>query len=53
MYQVFCGMNTPPVTFEEQEKCLASKTQCWRLAEARRKGSADVPLESVKRRKPA
>jgi hypothetical protein len=58
MYQVFCGMNTPPTTFEEQERCLASKTQCWRIAEgakARRQaaGAADIPLDSIKRRKPA
>lgn len=56
MYQVFCGMNTPPVTFEEQEKCLASKTRCWRLAEAKgnlRRSPTAIPLASVKRRKPA
>jgi len=53
MYQVFCGKDTPPTSFEEQEKCLASKTTCWRIAEARRNGSADIPLESIKRRKPA
>lgn len=34
MYQVFCLMNTPPETFEEQDKCLASRTRCWRLAAA-------------------
>ncbi len=54
MYQVFCGKDTPPTSFEEQEKCLASKTICWRIAEARRtEGAADIPLDSVKRRKPA
>jgi hypothetical protein len=35
MYQVFCMKNTPPVTFEEQERCLHSKTSCWRLANKR------------------
>lgn len=48
MYQVFCGMNTPPGTVEEQEKCLASKTRCWRVAE-----TANIPLSSIKRRRPA
>lgn len=48
MYQVFCGMNTPPGTVEEQEKCLASKSRCWRLAEAQ-----PIPVGSVKRRRPA
>jgi hypothetical protein len=32
MYQVFCLMNTPPETLDEQEKCLASRTRCWRLS---------------------
>jgi hypothetical protein len=39
MYQVFCLMNTPPETLDEQEKCLASRTRCWRLAAQR----SDVP----------
>ena len=55
MYQVFCGMNTPPGTVEEQEKCLSSRTRCWRLAEAGAKGTDNVhiPLSSIKRRRPA
>lgn len=56
MYQVYCGMNTPPNTSEEQDKCLSSKTRCWRLAEAARGAGADsarIPLSSVKRRRPA
>lgn len=32
MYQVFCMQGTPPVTWEEQDKCLHSKSSCWRLA---------------------
>lgn len=50
MYQVYCGMNTPPNSLEEQEKCLSSKTHCWRLAEA---GAAPIPVSSIKRRRPA
>jgi hypothetical protein len=62
MYQVFCGMNTPPESLEEQERCLTSKTRCWRLASSaqRTRGAAkdadaspDIPLSSVKRRRPA
>ena len=56
MYQVFCLMETPPESIEEQEKCLSSRTQCWRLVEARRKaanGPDILPLDSVKRRRPA
>jgi hypothetical protein len=50
MYQVYCRKNTPPETFDEQEKCLNSRTECWRIAEARRKGDGAIPLTSVKRR---
>jgi len=62
MYQVFCMRNTPPETWDEQDKCLGSRTQCWRIAEARRATGAtrtdadngesgvDIPLGSVKRR---
>ncbi len=32
LYQVFCALNTPPVTGEEQAKCLVSRNGCWRLA---------------------
>jgi len=31
MYQVFCMKGTPPVTLEDQERCMRSKTCCWRL----------------------
>jgi hypothetical protein len=32
IYQVFCTQNTPPVTNDEQDKCLHSRFTCWRLA---------------------
>lgn len=32
IYQVFCMQNTPPVTSDEQDKCLRSRFVCWRLA---------------------
>lgn len=39
LYQIICLMDTPPVTADEQYKCLHSPTCCWRLAaEARRNG---------------
>jgi hypothetical protein len=53
MYQVYCMMNTPPETFEEQERCLASRTQCWRTGEATTGEQAHISLSSVRRRKPA
>jgi hypothetical protein len=59
MYQVYCMMNTPPQTFDEQEKCLNSRTRCWRHAaeilgkDEKQDYGAKIPLDSVKRRKPA
>ena len=32
LYQVFCFLDTPPVTADEQAKCLVSHKGCWRLA---------------------
>jgi len=54
LYQVYCLMDTPPQTFDEQEKCLNSKTRCWRFAEANAaERESRIPLSSVKRRKSA
>src|SRR5260370_7630023 len=32
LYQVFCMKGTPPITLEEQDRCLRSKTCCSHLA---------------------
>lgn len=60
MYQVYCLMDTPPETLEEQDRCRSSRMHCWRLTEARRalsRGGVDIPLASVKlasvKRRPA
>jgi hypothetical protein len=61
MYQVFCLMNTPPETSEEQERCLASHTCCWRITEAAKRArqhataasSASAATSDSKRRRPA
>jgi hypothetical protein len=34
LYQVFCLMNTPPISHEEQSKCLTSVKACWRHKES-------------------
>ncbi len=52
MYQVFCGLNTPPNSIEEQEKCLSSRMRCWRLAEGA-SGAKPIPITNIKRRRPA
>jgi hypothetical protein len=47
MYQVFCMQGTPPVTWEEQDRCLHSKTCCWRLAADKKKATREhEPKES-------
>ena len=37
LYQIYCLRGTPPLTWEEQEKCIASKQGCWRQRDANRK----------------
>ena len=50
LYQVFCLMNTPPETAEEQERCLSSRTCCWRVAEAaKRAGKSATSATDGKR----
>lgn len=36
LYEVICLQGTPPESVDEQEKCMHSKTACWRLREAAR-----------------
>lgn len=36
MYQVYCMKGTPPMSSEEQDRCLHSKTCCWRLMQPQR-----------------
>jgi hypothetical protein len=49
LYQIICLMDTPPVTPEEQHKCLHSPHHCWRFdAYARRNGHMEQAAESEK-----
>ncbi len=41
MYQVFCMQGTPPVSWEEQDKCMHSKNGCWRLAADKEAGAKE------------
>jgi hypothetical protein len=45
LYQVYCVLNTPPVTSDEQAKCLVSHTACWRLKARAAAKSAKVQAE--------
>ena len=31
LYQIVCLMDTPPLTAEEQRRCLCASQGCWRL----------------------
>ena len=50
IYQVFCMQNTPPVTNDEQDKCLHSRFVCWRLAGKRAENASadDQPQTAQK-----
>ena len=47
MYQVFCMQGTPPITFEEQERCLHSKTCCWRLTKKQQASAEQAVAEET------
>jgi hypothetical protein len=47
MYQVFCMKGTPPITLEEQERCLRSKTCCWRLAKKQQSAAQQAATEET------
>jgi hypothetical protein len=34
LYQVICLLGTPPLTLEEQQRCLRTVRGCWRLPES-------------------
>ena len=42
LYQIICLMDTPPVTAEEQHRCLHSPHHCWRLEAAARRNGHDT-----------
>jgi hypothetical protein len=31
LYQIICLQNTPPLDSTEQDRCMRSRTLCWRL----------------------
>jgi hypothetical protein len=36
LYQIVCLLGTPPVSAEEQARCMGTTTGCWRLKEPAR-----------------
>jgi len=41
LYQIICLQNTPPVDLAEQDRCMKSRTRCWRLARTKGRGARD------------
>jgi hypothetical protein len=31
LYEIYCLQDTPPVTAEEQDRCMHSPRMCWRI----------------------
>lgn len=52
MYQVYCLQGTPAETWEENERCISSKTRCWRTVDPSRQKKIEpvIPIEAVTRR---
>ena len=42
LYQIICLQNTPPVDLAEQDRCMKSRTRCWRLARAKGRGKSEA-----------
>ncbi len=53
MYQVFCMKGTPPITLEEQDRCLRSKSYCWRLTKKQQSAAEQSATETEETPTPA
>ena len=38
LYQIICLQNTPPVSADEQQRCMQARKKCWRLGRKRGSG---------------
>jgi hypothetical protein len=41
LYQIICLQNTPPENQAEQDRCMKSRTRCWRLARTKAHDATD------------
>ena len=41
LYQIICLQNTPPENQTEQDRCMKSRTRCWRLAHTKGRAAPD------------
>ncbi len=54
LYQIICLQGTPPLTPEEQEKCMKPRTSCWRDPSIKcTKAAAEAASGSTSRRRKA
>ncbi len=42
LYECYCLRDMPPLTLEEQERCMTSHSGCWREKQSRRGARAKV-----------
>lgn len=50
LYQIICLLDTPPVTDDEQHRCLHSPDRCWRLDPlSSRRNGRDADASASKR----
>jgi hypothetical protein len=53
LYEIYCLQDTPPVTAEEQQRCLHSPRECWRLTAHRARARANRRSTSTTTAQPA
>jgi len=46
LYQIICLQNTPPENQTEQDRCMKSRTRCWRLPRTKGRAAAE-PTEAT------
>lgn len=37
LYEIICLQGTPPLSEDEQQKCMCTRRECWRVAEVRKR----------------
>src|SRR5581483_3762103 len=52
LYQIVCLMGTPPLTAQEQDRCMGATRSCWRLRPSDDSAEAAPPRSARSRRGP-
>jgi len=53
LYEIYCLKDTPPITAEEQNRCMHSPRACWRLAAKHPATEAGTKTGADRTRQPA